>query len=389
MPGNYSNFDRPKILGRKDIDWKYLSKPERILIKDKAIDPVHQWYWYLGKLGLSNSLKSWQNADIREFGNPFIYNKRQLGLFLALDPEQREDLHFCQGYLNTLDLVGQDFKALDKLSSLPLGSLMPGKSLFKDFSKAEKAEAKGLCLRDSRYVPLIKNLKLLKEELGGRLPVSFEEAQRLAKAFRYQGIISPAVAKACAEVGISQGEFQKVQKFYLRELEKGRPTHEGLPIEASVEMEGYKMRFLPRGDIRGLLLGEYTNCCQSLHSAGGTCAMSGFTDPDKGFVIVEKDCVIIAQSWVWKSKNNSLIFDSVESKGLEEERLNKVANLYLAFSRHINDGCGLINGVYIGKTGYGITKKIRKLLWVDDKTHNKKPLNYNGYMDGKEQYRIL
>jgi hypothetical protein len=71
---------------------------------------------------------------------------------------------------------------------------------------------------------------------------------------------------------------------------------------------------------RAACLGKLTKCCQSLSGeAGEPCVIHGLTSSNGGFYILcEGDLTnpkisdsVIAQSWVWRSTTNALVFDSI------------------------------------------------------------------------------
>lgn len=81
----------------------------------------------------------------------------------------------------------------------------------------------------------------------------------------------------------------------------------------------YKVHFHKSDDTICIKLGDITNCCQTITSTAHSCVKEGLMNPYSGFISIQKEGKIIAQSWVWLDKiNNILVLDSVESRYVDE-----------------------------------------------------------------------
>ena len=120
---------------------------------------------------------------------------------------------------------------------------------------------------------------------------------------------------------MSPDEYGEWEEAYERSQSVPLPkwTEKIVVTEESLNGKKYTGRFLPRSDVRGLHLGEYTNCCQHPDGVGESCAFHGQCSPFGAFFVVEDDRKnIIAQSWVWEGSNrDSVTFDNIETKGLQ------------------------------------------------------------------------
>lgn len=91
----------------------------------------------------------------------------------------------------------------------------------------------------------------------------------------------------------------------------------------------YTYEILPKSDIRGLICGHATNCCQHLDNEGRSCTMYGAEAEDSTFFIISKNGAIIAESWLWLDESKKImVCDSVESlvRSLKiQECYNKMA----------------------------------------------------------------
>lgn len=145
-----------------------------------------------------------------------------------------------------------------------------------------------------------------------------EDIYKVISNVTYNGIETEqdqVLAELCSLYGYSQDDFNKLQD-YMYEGEKikkeGLENLFCLPDEVN-NKNVITYRFLEKGDPLGGLLGEITNCCQTIHSAAASCCKHGMTNPNGGFVVFELEGKIIGQSWVWYDKQSEKIcLDNVE-----------------------------------------------------------------------------
>jgi len=391
--GDDRGHGHASIIGTKSINWGKVNIPTYRLVKELVSKPKYQWHWYLGKNGVTIP----KGLPLDQIGSPFDFNKKQLKFLIEMVNTNESsrgtighDEHYIIGLCNVLRLFGNDFQAIKKLiESVNIGSMLTDNTVISYiYDNKLSTEVKSLVLKDARYFEILSNYVVVREELG-RQPVSYEEAKSIASAFRYDNIISVSTALEAARYALGQSLFEKVQKRQLKIVEnstiiKGQTT--ALPEAVEVVVGKYTARILDPLDPKGWFLGEITNCCQSLGGVGSTCAESGMQEPDKGFLVIEDGSEIIAQSWIWVS-DGKLTLDSVESKGLSNTQLERVAGT-------IKEWCSkatltiFVDEVFIGKTTYGVTKELRKVLQLDQNDCYNKIKNYSGYMDGKVQRRV-
>ena len=148
----------------------------------------------------------------------------------------------------------------------------------------------------------------------------------------------------------------------------------------------YNFKKLKDGDLRGLMLGELTDCCQHLGDNGAECAQHGFLSPHGAFyVVAEKETdQIVAQSWAWQGKNGEVVFDSLESlKGhMDTAKWSALLeNLAGEFQKNAD-----IPAFLVGTDGdtpedlpYGTAPK-KQLA---------EPIDYDGYRDSKEGQYVV
>jgi hypothetical protein len=141
---------------------------------------------------------------------------------------------------------------------------------------------------------------------------------------------------------------------------------------------------LPDGDLRGLLLGEFTNCCQHLANQGADCAKHGFLSENGGFYVVahKKTDQIVGQSWAWRGKKGELVFDSLESLSgqFNAQNWESIMHEFVAQTTEVHKGN--ISAVHIGAGGNTPKLKFNQASLA-------KPLDYKGYRDsGQKQYLV-
>jgi len=150
-------------------------------------------------------------------------------------------------------------------------------------------------------------------------------AKTRAEAAKYvykKGGENPRFAGLCKEAGWSEHYFNAglkiISKYQRKYSANDNHKHKEKLPEIDIDgkefgLSGHRFYKLADGDTRGLLLGEFTDCCQHLASAGAACAEHGFASENGGFYVVEdSNKKIVGQSWAWIGKDDELVFDSLE-----------------------------------------------------------------------------
>jgi ankyrin repeat protein len=142
--------------------------------------------------------------------------------------------------------------------------------------------------------------------------------------------------------------------------------------DVTVECRDMRLSRLPPGDIRGLVLGHLTGCCQSIGSIGEDCAIYGYCARQSGFFVVEQGGQIVGQTWATIVRGR-LLLDSLETLG---RRL--CATDWEDLLRQLHDVTGI--SIHIGAGGGTPPLNLPTA---------EKPLRqpfYLGYTDAAEQY---
>lgn len=150
---------------------------------------------------------------------------------------------------------------------------------------------------------------------------------------------------------------------YRYQVELGPKDAEGIPY-VCVEQGLHSVRQLPHDDIMQLMAGLATDCCQHLSGAGSTCAVMAYASPNAAIWAVYKENRIVAQAFVWRSKDDMLVIDSIETKRnswATEVSLSIVSELFHKAAKAAVGRLG-IRGVLLAQTHSGMTDEVRKRL---------------------------
>ena len=150
-------------------------------------------------------------------------------------------------------------------------------------------------------------------------------------------------------------EVDKIEAEYGKYVPGFKLSNYSCSIEQTgIAYNGMAARVLdlssPKDIALAARLGDLTNCCQRLKSAGETAMMHGFINPDAGFWVIEDgDGIVKAQAEIWKSDKNTLVFDNIEFANTDsnsmKERVEQLRNVIAAWAmkagyRNIIMGCG-------------------------------------------------
>ena len=113
-----------------------------------------------------------------------------------------------------------------------------------------------------------------------------------------------------------------------------------------VELGNLHAGIMKPGDTRMAILGQATDCCQHLGSAGESAMMYGLVYEHAGFWIIEdkNKHKILAQAEIWEKDPNTLIFDNIEfADDRDVSQFSELIGLWAEKSQYEN--------IYMG-TGY-------------------------------------
>jgi len=160
------------------------------------------------------------------------------------------------------------------------------------------------------------------------------------------GVVKDVVfALECAKHKIPPSSYPQYEMTYLEHKTSGN-SQMRMPNLVITDSE-YRIRVLPKDDIRGLFLGNYTNCCQKMGGYSQDAALHGMFNENGCFVVVEKDESFLFQSWTWIN-GKAVVFDNVEAYvGVTDEDKMKAKELYYRLANSLVTSHGY-SGVYCG-----------------------------------------
>ncbi|MCC2646264.1 MAG: ankX 2 [Rickettsiaceae bacterium] len=213
---------------------------------------------------------------------------------------------------------------------------------------------------DKGIMRLLQRADVIEEHLR-KVPTSYKEALDTSLKISYprakeiyeidESKLSPAINKddlkrfteLCNKYAIKEEDYNKGLDVLLYSKLKTKDNLPDIIIDGKELSDSSKRSFskyymakLPAGDPRGLLLGELTNCCQSIGNEAKDVAIDGMTSQNSGFYIIcekgkdgkidIKNDRIVAQSYVWLGQptekgGKTLVFDSWERLGKDNDKL--------------------------------------------------------------------
>ncbi len=222
-------------------------------------------------------------------------------------------------------------------------------------------------------------------------PPSLAQSRRdLAISIFSRGHENPDFAETCIDQKISEKEFNQTLDVW-NELKLHGFHDKNLP-DIKIDGEtfgkpGGKFYLLEKDDIRGFILGHYTDCCQHiLHENGSMPTQHGMASENGGFYCIEnKDQQIIGAVWAWRGEKGELVFDSLEHlKG--HMTPNKWESLLNAFAAELEQNHTGISDFMVAVDNY---EKINERTY-EETAIPATPLDYDDkhYRDSRRQVRV-
>jgi len=193
------------------------------------------------------------------------------------------------------------------------------------------------------FLPYFAMAPQIEAQNSGKAPENLKEAKDMAARCYYKRASeNTELAKLCKEYNIPEDGDEcsfNTCLDYLKSLPKKLPMKDSdnLPhpvIIGSGAAEGYCWVKLPTDDVRALILGVMTGCCQSIGGHSEQCVKDAITLPNNGLYVLLKrkdrasqssqphtgtgnsinytDFKIVGQSYGWISATGNLTLDSLE-----------------------------------------------------------------------------
>lgn len=257
-------------------------------------------------------------------------------------------LYVDPDHLSTLDTLSKDIHnlvnqvnsdkehpfheaLLVKLEPLPHARALSDKAGWRKLVKKEGINAFQFLLMAQR---IEEKIAAQPHETHKRAPKDLKEATAMAMLCRYNRISeSPAFAELCHRYKVPEHRFNHCLDYIAEVPGWPKKDHDAIPditVTGQAEAEGLYWVKLPITDKRALILGDITDCCQSIDGHSEPCVKNAVSLPDNGLYVLvkqrkkgnppltlggeinDKDFKIIGQSYVWRSMTGNLCLDSIE-----------------------------------------------------------------------------
>lgn len=237
-----------------------------------------------------------------------------------------------------------------------------------------------------KFGPDMANLVKFADKLPRPLATLNLTRAEIAKDAYPRSAENPQLAALCFEFEDDENTFNRALGLWQTQKEKGFPVKNIPDFNISGEQFGFPgARFikLKEDDPRGLFLGEYTDCCQSIgNSSGAPCAIHGFTSDQSGFyAVLSPEDDIIGQTWAWRGTKGELVFDSLETLGTRVS-VEQWKNILNECTKSLNDH----NPCKVTEFLVGNGGDTPNLGAVTDTPAT--PVDYSRYRDSRTQYSI-
>lgn len=149
------------------------------------------------------------------------------------------------------------------------------------------------------------------------------------------------LAEYCSRYGYTQNQFNSLKLWMNEGIKIREEGKENLFCkEDSVKSQNkITYRFLEKGDPLGAILGEITNCCQSINNVGESCCKHGLSNPNGGFVVFELNNKIIGQSWVWyDERSKKICLDNIEIPRSAKYNATKPESDFIGCLKRLSEG---------------------------------------------------
>ena len=201
-------------------------------------------------------------------------------------------------------------------------------------------------------------------------------------------------AKNVGMYGYEQNTFERAQKLF--DIGKNIPLEEITLDIYDDDNKSVSYELLGKDNPLGVILGNITNCCQTLDGVAKSCVEYGLSQRNSRFMVFRNKDKIIGQSWVWYDEDtkkicldNIEIPDSITKNKLKFLLLQKELSTCLkrmskSFIKKMEEKRLQVDSITVG-CGYNDMNKWLSMFY--QKSRGESTLTgYNGYSDAEDQY---
>ena len=220
------------------------------------------------------------------------------------------------------------------------------------------------------------NGQIILDQHGKEIPVKKSERIKVndlinfLKETKYFNVRCEELAKLCKSYGYSQMEFETLQEWLFKGIERGS----NINCRKDEEKEGITFELLEKNNPLGAVLGDLTNCCQTINLKGHSCVEHGMTNPNGGFMVFKLKDQIVGQAWVWYNPEiNKICLDNIEvpdlAKGIANDPKNKfydaVMRATIALKEEMEKNGKKVDVITMGK-GYNDVQNLSGMNALND-----------------------
>lgn len=417
----YDNDDRWVVINQGVLD-EYINN---IIVHNRVYKRIYEWY-KRGKFTPHYTVM--ENMPIGEIDNFYLKNnslrwKQLVELSNARYDEEKQGLFKLAYVLGVFSKNGKDsvraFNFIkDKIiPNIPLGEyhIRFGElntyelGYNKDFAKLVYKYGENinfLGLNDNDYfAKAYNNFNKIKEAYPNKVVNTNTKTEMLTPELCINALVkvqykdvykgNEVLAKNLGLYGYSQADFLLAQTMY----EKAKMISKEeilLDINSDNGNSVVTYEMLDKDNPLGLILGNITNCCQTLNGSGKSCLEHGITSLNSRFMVFKTGHIIVGQSWVWYDEvTKRICLDNIEipkkvlnsylkKKEFQKEFLKCLTRVCDGFLEKMNSKGLEVSSITVGK-GYNDLKNILSDSFplISDQS---KLSGYDGYSDATNQY---
>ena len=272
-----------------------------------------------------------------------------------------------------------------------------------------------LCMACNNFDEILKNypnMTLKGNTINDLLTPEF--VAKHCRAIKYEDIEkgNEELAKLVGRYGYSQDQFEEIQEIFNKAKEQ--KENYVIIVDKDDENKPIQYEFLAKDDPRGFIIGDITNCCQTIGDVADSCVKDGFLNNNAGFLVFQKNILdsngkptgekgIIGQAYIWYDpETQAVCYDNIEIprtviKGIRNKRSSvNVEDFLLAIERSADSIIKTMNARGKNKviqvtTGEGHNDLKRILEKKYKKISDNLPRNRNTsiYSDAKDAQFVL
>ena len=404
------NYD-PDMSCRKTHEWSKVKKfkPAHVIMKNIPIGEIENFYINKNNKKWGELLKLSKLKSQEEMG-AFFKLCYSLGLFSKMGKDSDKAYSFIKNQILKKERRGKYHIRFEEMD-------IENNGFDKDFATLvylhyPKSKKRKFLVSDDEFgeskdyfASVYNNFKTIKEAYKNKVintntirEMLTPEMCILATSLQqYDNVIpgNEVFAKNIGLYGYSQDVFDNAQKLF--EIGKSISNDNlTLHIKDDDQSKTITYELLEKDNPQGVILGNITNCCQTLEGAAKSCVEYGLSERNSKFMVFKSKDKVIGQSWVWYDETTKKIcLDNIEIPDAISK--NKVKFLLLkgemiACLKRMNKNFlsameekGLeVDSVTIG-SGYN---DMGGFLGANFKKSSEEPklTGYNGYSDASTQY---